>query len=56
MELIKLKVNALECKRCLHRWIPRTGRKPKFCPKCNSPYWDRRRQKEVMADILKKYL
>lgn len=33
-----------ECLRCGHIWIPRTDNKPKFCPKCNSPYWDRPRK------------
>lgn len=26
--------------RCGHEWIPR-GEKPRVCPKCKSPYWDR---------------
>ena len=31
----------LYCKRCKHRWIPRAEKLPKFCPKCNSPYWNK---------------
>ncbi len=32
-----------KCTRCLHSWYPRTENKPKVCPKCKSPYWDRER-------------
>lgn len=31
----------LFCKRCYHKWIPRTNKYPKICPKCNSPYWNK---------------
>ena len=28
--------------RCGHEWLPREqGEKPRVCPKCKSPYWDR---------------
>jgi hypothetical protein len=27
--------------RCGHEWLPRSGEKPRVCPKCKSPYWDR---------------
>lgn len=37
------RVIPLHCTRCGHYWKPRNG-KPKACPKCNSPYWDRDRQ------------
>lgn len=30
----------LQCKRCNHMWRKRT-RKPKMCPACKSPYWNR---------------
>jgi len=33
----------LECKRCGHKWIPRSERKPTICPKCKSPYYDKER-------------
>ncbi|MCK9599444.1 MAG: hypothetical protein PHG35_09330 [Dehalococcoidales bacterium] len=35
----------LHCQRCLHNWKPRGDTAPKFCPKCNSPYWDSPRRK-----------
>ena len=28
------------CKRCGHRWYPRSPARPKVCPRCMSPYWD----------------
>jgi len=32
-----------KCLRCNHKWIPRVPKKPKVCPSCNSPYWDKER-------------
>ena len=31
----------LKCKRCGHQWYPRKPKKPKVCPKCKSPYWNK---------------
>ena len=30
------------CKRCGHKWIPRSDEKPTWCPNnhCHSPKWD----------------
>ena len=36
----------LKCLRCGHAWIQRKE-KPKQCPKCKSPYWNKPRKKEV---------
>ena len=39
-----------ECKRCGHRWFSREcsdGSLPKHCARCNSPYWDKVRRKEL---------
>lgn len=34
------------CLRCGHIWEPKhPNDKPKVCPKCKSPYWNRPRQK-----------
>ena len=35
----------LECLRCGHTWLPRSGKLPGVCPKCNSPYWNRPRRR-----------
>lgn len=29
------------CKRCEHSWNSRVPDKPKSCPNCKSPYWDK---------------
>ena len=35
-------VPLLGCRcRCGHEWLPRGGEKPRVCPKCKSPNWDR---------------
>jgi predicted Zn-ribbon and HTH transcriptional regulator len=41
-----IKLPEFKCTRCGHKWIPRT-RKPKYCPGCNSPYWDKNKWKGV---------
>lgn len=33
----------LKCLRCDHKWSPRRPEKPRICPKCKSPYWDKAR-------------
>lgn len=36
-----MKWEELICKRCDHKWYPRTPlQKPKLCPSCKSKYWD----------------
>ena len=34
----------LKCLRCGHKWYPRSKDKPKVCPHCKSPYWDKPRR------------
>jgi len=34
------------CLRCGHEWIARQEKPPRTCPKCKSPYWDKKRRKE----------
>ena len=46
MAEIMIKVKGYRCERCGHEWIPREPKeKPRVCPKCKSPYWDRPRKK-----------
>ncbi len=40
----------LECLRCGHNWIPRRPVKPKVCPKCTSPYWNKPKWKGINAE------
>ena len=40
-EIGLVKLDGCRC-RCGHEWLPREpGEKPRVCPKCKSPYWDR---------------
>jgi predicted nucleic acid-binding Zn-ribbon protein len=32
------------CRRCGHKWTPRTEETPKCCPACKSYRWDRDRE------------
>ena len=41
---MSMKLLYLNCKRCGHTWPPRKNKKPKNCPRCNSPYWDTQRR------------
>jgi len=38
------------CLRCGHRWFPRSNEKPRVCPRCNSPYWDRKRKEKIQLN------
>ena len=33
------------CFRCGHKWVQREKEKPRICPKCKSPYWDKPKTK-----------
>jgi predicted Zn-ribbon and HTH transcriptional regulator len=48
-------VRAFVCERCGHAWVPAGVEKPRVCPKCKSPYWDRpRRADRVIERTVKK--
>ena len=34
-----------KCYRCSHEWTQREEDKPRICPKCKSPYWDKPKTK-----------
>jgi len=40
---MKIKIIKLECKRCGHIWVPKKE-EIRICPRCKSPYWDRKKQ------------
>ena len=42
----------LHCLRCLYDWWPRLETAPKYCPQCNSPYWNKERMKDRPVDAL----
>lgn len=39
----EIKLYEYTCERCTHKWIPRRQEKPRVCPKCKSPYWDKKK-------------
>ena len=41
----------LQCKRCKISWIPRIEGRPKWCPSCHSPYWDKDRVRGVVVAV-----
>lgn len=43
----KIKLPTLKCLRCGYEWIPRQPKKPKYCARCNSPYWNSPKWKGV---------
>lgn len=46
-----MKIPILKCKRCEHKWYPRSANLPKVCGKCKSPYWNRERLRNKIVDI-----
>lgn len=36
-----------KCYRCGHEWTQREEEKPRICPRCKSPYWDKPKNKFV---------
>ena len=47
-----MKLPKLKCNRCQHEWSPRKETEPKTCPKCNSPYWNKKRIRPKKIIIL----
>ena len=48
----KIQVYAYVCERCGHKWVPRQQDvEPKVCPKCKSPYWNRKRALKERRDV-----
>ena len=43
---MKIKIKGFKCERCLHTWAPRKKGIPISCPKCKSPYWNKKRRKK----------
>jgi len=48
-DMVVLGLKGWKCQRCGHEWLPRKKEeKPVVCPKCKSPYWNRKsKQKQV---------
>lgn len=42
-----------KCERCGYGWIPRNHLfPPRCCPRCKSPFWDRKRKECTVEGIL----
>ena len=39
---MRITLRKLKCERCNHNWTPRQI-EVRICPKCKSPYWDRKK-------------
>jgi hypothetical protein len=47
-QMHEIKVSGFRCSRCKHEWVPNSpDKKPKVCPRCKSPYWDRERKVKI---------
>lgn len=54
-EMVPVTLKGWLCERCSHLWVPREkDRKPRVCPKCKSPYWDRPRRSAANREALAK--
>ena len=41
---MEIKIKGYKCERCQWEWSPRNKNKtPISCPKCKSPYWNKKR-------------
>lgn len=45
--------DTLICKRCDNEWVQKFEKKPKTCPSCKSPFWDKKPSKywQTMKDL-----
>ena len=48
-----IKKRLRKCLRCKHQWVIR-GAEPKTCPKCNSPYWNKKRTRPATVQAIVK--
>ena len=42
----KMQLPVLKCKRCGYTWVPRIETRPKVCPGCKNPNWDKERSEK----------
>lgn len=43
----KIQIKVYDCERCFHTWQPRLERVPTVCPRCKSPYWNKKKLGDV---------
>jgi rubrerythrin len=46
------KEKILFCVKCEHEWKQRGKKKPKQCPSCHSPNWNKRNNKDLVELIV----
>ena len=54
--MAEITLKGFKCERCGHIWVPMSEDKPRGCPKCKSPYWDKPRSAEWENRIKKKLI
>jgi Zn finger protein HypA/HybF involved in hydrogenase expression len=50
---MKIEINQVTCERCKHKWYPRSP-EVVICPKCKSPYWDKKKVRLTKTVNVKK--
>ncbi len=53
-----MSIKIVKCNRCGHEWATRKKKDPTWCPKCKSPYWNKKRhskKEKVILCLIKKY-
>jgi DNA-directed RNA polymerase subunit RPC12/RpoP len=52
--MAKITLQGYRCERCGHVWVKRSATEgdPIICPKCKSPYWNKKRRTEEKKTIL----
>ena len=55
MEALKpIKKMGYACERCGYEWAPRKKEVPRYCPKCHSPYWNKKRERGLAIEKFEK--
>jgi len=50
--MAEITLKGYRCERCGHEWAPRNQvDKPRVCPKCKNPYWDRPRRDSTVSAV-----
>ncbi len=43
-----VKLTRYKCKKCGHKWIPRTDREPAVCPNCKNARWQEKGKRKYV--------
>jgi len=50
----KINIQINQCVKCKRRWEQRSDKKPKQCPYCHNPNWDKISSKDLISFIVGK--